>query len=139
MLEAHARYLPPSCRLDIFDTSRYIGFRLLAGLGLPDQHARLRRFHYGHGRQRRHPLDSLVHGYPFADVCDVGSKVLVIAKKRGAGLSLDQVRMITHPGEVDPESESLIGSYAIDEFLEEKIEIMIKWRDWLDRLPQSTR
>jgi hypothetical protein len=55
-------------------------------------------------------------------------------KNGGAGLSLDQVRLITHPGEVDPENESLMGSYALDEFLEEKIEIMKRWCDWLDRL-----
>jgi hypothetical protein len=55
-------------------------------------------------------------------------------KNDGPGLSLDQVRLITHPGEVDPENESLIGSYAIDEFLEEKTDIMKRWCDWLDRL-----
>jgi hypothetical protein len=55
-------------------------------------------------------------------------------KNDGPGLSLDQVRLITHPGEVDPENESLIGSYALDEFLEEKIDIMKRWCDWLDRL-----
>lgn len=52
----------------------------------------------------------------------------------GPGLSLDQVRLITHPADVDPESESLIGSYALDAFLEEKIEIMKRWCDWLDRM-----
>ncbi len=59
-------------------------------------------------------------------------------KNGGAGLSLDQVRLITHPGEVDPENESLMGSYALDEFLEEKIEIMKRWCDWLDRLEKRS-
>ena len=59
-------------------------------------------------------------------------------KNGGPGLSLDQVRLITHPGEVDPENESLIGSYALDEFLEEKIEIMKRWCDWLDRIEQKS-
>jgi hypothetical protein len=59
-------------------------------------------------------------------------------KNDGPSLSLDQVRLITHPGAVDPENESLIGSYALDEFLEEKIEIMIRWCDWLDRLEQKS-
>ncbi len=59
-------------------------------------------------------------------------------KNGGAGLSLDQVRLITHPGEVDPENESLIGSYALDEFLEEKIEVMKLWCDWLNRLEESS-
>ena len=27
-----------------------------------------------------------------------------------------------------------MGSYALDEFLEEKIDIMKRWCDWLDRL-----
>jgi hypothetical protein len=27
-----------------------------------------------------------------------------------------------------------MGSYALDEFLEEKIDVMKRWRDWLDRL-----
>jgi hypothetical protein len=54
-------------------------------------------------------------------------------KDGGPGLSLDQVRLITHPGEVDPENESLMGSYALDEFLEEKIDVMKRWCDWLDR------
>jgi integrase len=58
-------------------------------------------------------------------------------KNGGPGLSLDQVRLITHPGEVDPENESLMGSYALDEFLKEKIEIMQRWCDWLDRLEQK--
>jgi hypothetical protein len=58
-------------------------------------------------------------------------------KNGGAGLSLDQVRLITHPGGVDPENESLMGSYALDEFLEEKIEIMKRWCDWLDRLEKT--
>jgi len=52
----------------------------------------------------------------------------------GPGLSLDQVSLITHPADVDPESESLIGSYALDEFIEEKIEIMKRWCEWLDRV-----
>ena len=56
---------------------------------------------------------------------------------QGPGLSLDQVRLITHPGEVDPENESLIGSYALDEFFKEKFEIMTRWCDWLDRLEQN--
>jgi hypothetical protein len=47
------------------------------------------------------------------------------------------VRLITHPGEVDPENESLIGSYALDEFFKEKFEIMTRWCDWLDRLEQN--
>jgi integrase len=53
---------------------------------------------------------------------------------RGPALSLAQIRLITHPAEVDPEDESLIGSYALDEFIEEKIEIMQRWCTWLDRL-----
>jgi integrase len=59
-------------------------------------------------------------------------------KNGGAGLSLNQVRLITHPSEVDPENESLMGSYAIDEFLDEKIEIMTKWCEWLDRLARKS-
>jgi hypothetical protein len=55
----------------------------------------------------------------------------------GPGLSLNQVRLITHPAEVDPGNESLIGSYALDEFLEEKIEIMKRWCDWLDHLEKN--
>jgi hypothetical protein len=55
-------------------------------------------------------------------------------KNGGPGLSLDQVRLITHPGEVDPENENLIDWYALDEFLEEKMEIMQRWYDWLDSL-----
>lgn len=35
-------------------------------------------------------------------------------KNGGPGLSLDQLRLITHPSAVDPENESLIGSYALD-------------------------
>jgi hypothetical protein len=58
-------------------------------------------------------------------------------KNEGAGLSLDQVRLITHPREVDPENESLMGSYALDEFLDEKIEIMKRWCDWLDHLEKN--
>jgi len=57
----------------------------------------------------------------------------------GPGLSLDQVRLITHPNAVDPEDESLIGSYALDEFLEEKIEIMDRWCTWLDRIEKERR
>jgi hypothetical protein len=58
---------------------------------------------------------------------------------RGPALSLAQVRLITHPAEVDPEDESLIGSYALDEFIEEKIEIMERWCTWLDRLESDHR
>jgi hypothetical protein len=59
-------------------------------------------------------------------------------KNGGPGLSLDQVRLIMHPSAIDPENESLIGSYALDEFLEEKIEIMKRWCDWLDRLEKRS-
>lgn len=57
----------------------------------------------------------------------------------GPGLSLDQVRLITHPNAVDPEDESLIGSYALDEFLEEKIEIMDRWCTWLNLIEKEHR
>ena len=59
-------------------------------------------------------------------------------KNAGPGLSLDQVRLITHHGEVDPGNGSLIGSYALDGFLEEKIDIMKRWCDWLDRLEKKS-
>jgi integrase len=58
-------------------------------------------------------------------------------KDDGPGLSLNQVRLITHPSEVEPENESLMGSYALDEFLEEKVAIMKQWCDWLDRIEQN--
>jgi integrase len=58
-------------------------------------------------------------------------------KDDGPGLSLNQVRLITHPSEVEPENESLMGSYALDEFLEEKVAIIKQWCDWLDRIEQN--
>jgi integrase len=55
----------------------------------------------------------------------------------GPALSLAQIRLITHPAEFAPGDESLMGSYALDEFLEEKIEIMQHWCEWLDRLAKD--
>jgi hypothetical protein len=60
-----------------------------------------------------------------------------VKKDDGPGLSLNQVRLITHPSEVEPENESLMGSYALDEFLEEKVEIMKRWCDWLDCIEKN--